>query len=133
MKFNLPAPSSVEWYRSGVPGGGQRDHIFNRLKARLIGGKDDSGTSYFKMHDRKLSNSDADKIIANMKQDEDGYPSFSTGSTSGEAEREYQEWIIARYLDAPTSKSPTIVDEFGTPRIFHTTGCRALAFSYSKT
>jgi len=98
MKFNLPAPSSVEWYRRGVPGGGQRDHIFNRLKARLIGGTDDSGTSYFKLHDRQLSSSDADKIIANMKQDEDGYPTFSTGSTSGEAEREYQEWIIDRYL-----------------------------------
>jgi hypothetical protein len=108
MKFTLPAPASVEWYRSGVPGGGQRDHIFNRLKAKLIGGKDDSGTGYFPMHDRKISSSDADKIIANMKQDEDGYPSFSTGSTSGEAEREYQEWIIDRYLvDTPkTTQEP---------------------------
>jgi len=108
MKFTLPAPASVEWYRRGVPGGGQRDHIFNRLKAKLIGGKDDSGTGYFPMHDRKISSSDADKIIANMKQDEDGYPSFSTGSTSGEAEREYQEWIIDRYLvDTPkTTQEP---------------------------
>ena len=104
-RFTTPAPKSVEWYRKGVPGGGQRDTIFNRLKAKLTGGKDESGTSYFKLHDRKLSKSDADTIIANMKQDMDGYPMFSTGSTSGEDEREYQEWIIARYLDAPTSKS----------------------------
>ena len=108
MKFTLPAPASVEWYRSGVPGGGQKDRIFNRLKAKLIGGKDDSGTGYFPMHDRKISSSDADKIIANMKQDEDGYPMLQTGSTSGEAEREYQEWIIDRYLvDTPkTTQEP---------------------------
>lgn len=104
MMFNLPAPASVEWYRPGVAGGGQPDRIFNRLKAKLIGGKDDSGTGYFPMHDRKISSSDADKIIANMKQDEDGYPMLQTGSTSGEAEREYQEWIIDRYLvDTPNA------------------------------
>ena len=108
MKFTLPAPASVEWYRPGVAGGGQNDRIFNRVKAKLIGGKDDSGTSYFKLHDRSLSSSDADKIIANMKQDEDGYPMLQTGSTSGEAEREYQEWIIDRYLvDTPkTTQEP---------------------------
>ena len=106
MKFNLPAPSSVEWYRPGVAGGGQNDRIFNRLKAKLTGGKDDSGTSYFKLHDRSLSSGDADKIIANMKQDEDGYPMLQTSSTSGEAEREYQEWIIDRYL--PRVEEPRV-------------------------
>lgn len=110
MKFNLPAPASVEWYRSGVPGGGQKDAIFNRVKAKLIGGTDDSGTSYFKMHDRQLSGSDADKIIANMKQDEDGYPMLQTGSTSGEAEREYQEWLIDRYLVSPPPSNTTAED-----------------------
>ncbi|QPB08437.1 hypothetical protein [Synechococcus phage S-H9-2] len=110
MKFNLPAPASVEWYRSGVPGGGQKDAIFNRVKAKLIGGKDDSGTSYFKLHDRQLSSSDADKIIANMKQDEDGYPMLQTGSTSGEAEREYQEWLIDRYLVSPPPSNTTTED-----------------------
>ena len=104
MMFNLPAPASVEWYRPGVAGGGQSDRIFNILKAKLTGGKDDSGTSYFKLHDRSLSSGDADKIIANMKQDEDGYPMLQTSSTSGEAEREYQEWIIDRYLvDTPNA------------------------------
>jgi len=104
MMFNLPAPASVEWYRPGVAGGGQPDRIFNILKAKLTGGKDDSGTSYFKLHDRSLSSGDADKIIANMKQDEDGYPMLQTSSTSGEAEREYQEWIIDRYLvDTPNA------------------------------
>lgn len=98
MSFSLPAPASVEWYRKGVPGGGQKDRIFNRLKAKLIGGKDDSGTGYFPMHDRKISSQQADTIIANMKKDTDGYPMLQTGSTSGEAEREYQEWIIDRYL-----------------------------------
>jgi len=88
-----------------VPGGGQNDRIFNRLKAKLTGGTDDSGTSYFSFLDKKLSNSDADIIIANMKQDEDGYPMLETGSTSGEAERRYQEWIIERYLPVKKAAS----------------------------
>ena len=104
MKFNTPAPEDiVRWYRKGVPGGGQRDHIFDRLKAKITGKKAADGTHYFKMHDRQLSDKDADIIIANMKQDEDGYPMLETSSTSGEAERRYQEWIIERYL--PVSKA----------------------------
>jgi len=105
MIFNTPAPENiVRWYRKGVPGGGQKDRIFDRLKAKLTGGTDDSGTSYFKMHDRQLSDKDANVIIANMKQDEDGYPMLETGSTSGEDERKYQEWLIDRYL---VSSSPS--------------------------
>ena len=104
MKFNTPAPEDiVRWYRKGVPGGGQRDHIFDRLKAKITGKKAADGTHYFKLHDRQLSDKDADIIIANMKQDEDGYPMLETGSTSGEDERRYQEWIIERYL--PVSKA----------------------------
>ena len=84
MKFTTPAPKGiVEWYRKGVPGGGQRDHIFDRVRAKLSGGRAYDGTSYFKLHSKQLSNEDLDTIIANMKQDEDGYPTFQTGSTSG--------------------------------------------------
>jgi hypothetical protein len=102
MRFNTPAPEDiVRWYRKGVPGGGQKDRIFDRLKAKLTGGTDDSGTSYFKMHDRSLTQHDADYLINNMKKDEDGYPMLETGSTSGEAERRYQEWLIERYLEVP--------------------------------
>ncbi|AOV58753.1 hypothetical protein T040910_009 [Synechococcus phage S-CAM3] len=106
MKFNTPAPQDiVRWYRAGVPGGGQRDHIFDRLKAKITGKKAADGTHYFKMHDRQLSDKDADIIIANMKQDEDGYPMLETGSTSGEDERRYQEWIIERYLPVKQASS----------------------------
>jgi len=99
MIFNTPAPEDiVRWHRKGVPGGGQKDRIFNRLKAKLTGGTDDSGTSYFSMLEKKLSDKDADIIIKNMKTDIDGYPMFETGSTSGEDQRRYQEWIVERYL-----------------------------------
>ena len=81
-----------------MPGGGQKDRIFDRLKAKLTGGTDDSGTSYFSMLEKKLSDKDADIIIKNMKTDIDGYPMFETGSTSGEDQRTYQEWIVERYL-----------------------------------
>lgn len=99
MNFNTPAPKDiVRWYRKGVPGGGQKDRIFDRLKAKLTGGTDDSGTSYFSMLEKPLSESDANIIIKNMKTDIDGYPMFETGSTSGEDQRIYQEWIVERYL-----------------------------------
>ena len=99
MIFKTPAPKDiVRWYRKGVPGGGQKDRIFDRLKAKLTGGTDDSGTSYFSMLEEKLSEKDADIIIKNMKTDIDGYPMFETGSTSGEDQRIYQEWIVERYL-----------------------------------
>ncbi len=99
MIFNTPAPEDiVRWYRKGVPGGGQKDRIFDRLKAKLTGGTDDSGTSYFSMLEKKISTQDADIIIKNMKTDIDGYPMLETGSTSGQDERRYQEWIVERYL-----------------------------------
>ena len=99
MIFKTPAPKDiVRWYRKGVPGGGQKDRIFDRLKAKLTGGTDDSGTSYFSMLEKKLSDKDADIIIKNMKTDIDGYPMLETGSTSGQDERTYQEWIVERYL-----------------------------------
>lgn len=99
MIFNTPAPEGiVKWYRKGVPGGGQNDRIFDRLKAKLTGGTDDSGTSYFSMLEKQISKQDADIIIKNMKTDTDGYPMFQTGSTSGQDERTYQEWIVDRYL-----------------------------------
>ncbi len=102
MRFNTPAPADiVEWYRKGVPGGGQKDHIFDRVRAKLTGGTAYDGTKYFKLHDRALTQQDADYIISNMKKDEDGYPTFLPGSISGEDERRYQEWLIERYLEVP--------------------------------
>ena len=101
MIFNTPAPEDiVRWYRKGVPGGGQPDKIFDRLRAKLTGGKYD-GTGYFKLHSRALTQQDADYLINNMKQDPDGYPMLETGSTSGVDEARYQEWLIERYLEVP--------------------------------
>ena len=101
MRFNTPPPENlVSWYRKGVPGGGVRDSSFERLKAKLTGGKYD-GIGYFKLHSRQLTQQDADYLINNMKQDEDGYPQLETGSTSGVDEARYQEWLIERYLEVP--------------------------------
>ena len=101
MIFNTPAPEDiVRWYRKGVPGGGQPDKIFDRLRAKLTGGKYD-GIGYYKMHSRALTQQDADYLINNMKQDPDGYPMLETGSTSGVDEARYQEWLIERYLEVP--------------------------------
>ena len=83
-----------------MPGGGQPDKIFDRLRAKLTGGKYD-GIGYYKMHSRALTQQDADYLINNMKQDPDGYPMLETGSTSGVDEARYQEWLIERYLEVP--------------------------------
>lgn len=80
-----------------MPGGGQKDHIFQRLKAKLTGGKYD-GIGYFSFLEKKISSADGDIIINNMKKDPDGYPMLETGSTSGEDEFRYQKWIVERYL-----------------------------------
>lgn len=104
MKFTTPPPEGiVQWYRAGVPGGGQKDHIFDRVRAKLSGGQAYDGTRYFKLHSKQLSTKDLDTIIANMKQDEAGYPTFQTGSTSGIDETRYQEWLIERYLPVKSS------------------------------
>lgn len=96
--FTTPPPEGiVEWYRKGVPGGGQKDPVFQRLKAKLTGGKYD-GIGYFSFLEEKLSSGDGDIIINNMKKDPDGYPMFQTGSTSGADEARYQKWIVERYL-----------------------------------
>jgi len=96
--FTTPPPEGiVKWYRKGVPGGGQKDHIFQRLKAKLTGGKYD-GIGYFSFLEKKISSADGDIIINNMKKDPDGYPMLETGSTSGEDEFRYQKWIVERYL-----------------------------------
>jgi len=111
MNFTTPPPEGiVEWYRPGVAGGGQKDRNFDRLKAKLTGGTDDSGTSYFSFLDKKLSNSEADKIIANMKKDTAGYPMLQTSSTSGEAERLYQQWIVERYLPVKSASTEGFTD-----------------------
>ena len=83
-----------------MPGGGQPDKIFDRLRAKLTGGKYD-GIGYYKLHSRQLTQQDADYLINNMKQDPDGYPMLETGSTSGVDEARYQEWLIERYLEVP--------------------------------
>ena len=74
MIFKTPAPKDiVRWYRKGVPGGGQKDRIFDRLKAKLTGGTDDSGTSYFSMLEEKLSEKEADMVSKEMKRGKVGY------------------------------------------------------------
>ena len=83
------------WYK----GGGQNlsAAFWDRFKAKLTGGTDASGTSYFSMV--KITSADADKIIANMKKDPRGYPQMDQGNPN--ALYDYQNWIVEEYLEGP--------------------------------
>ena len=83
------------WYK----GGGQNlsAAFWDRFKAKLTGGTDASGTSYFSMV--KVTSADADKIIANMKKDPRGYPQMDQGNPN--ALYDYQNWIVEEYLEGP--------------------------------
>ena len=83
------------WYK----GGGQNlsAAFWDRFKAKLTGGTDAGGTSYFSMV--KVTSAEADKIIANMKKDPRGYPQMDQGNPN--ALYDYQNWIVEEYLEGP--------------------------------
>ena len=73
---------------------------WDRLKARLTGGKDSAGRQYSSFV--KLSTADADKIIAKMKEDPRGFPQIDEkGKDGGYYNLEaYQNWLVEEYLES---------------------------------
>ena len=97
--MSLPTPPSgildrdQPWYRAKVS-----DAQFDRLKAKLTGGRDASGTTYSKFID--CSPEEADKIISNLKKDPRGYPQMHTpgGAESYQIMIDYYQWLKDSYL-----------------------------------
>jgi len=91
------------WYKGRVS-----DALWDRLKARLTGGKDAAGIEYSSFV--RLSSADADKIIAKMKKDPRGYPQVDQkGKDGGYYNLEaYQNWLVEEYLN---SSEPPGLDE----------------------
>ena len=73
------------------------------LKARLTGGEA-FGTGYSTFV--RLTSTDADKLIENLKKDPRGYPQINqTGGAGGfENLQKYQEWLREDYLEKPFNK-----------------------------
>ena len=74
--MSLPTPPAgtldkdQPWYRGRIS-----DAQWDRLKAKLTGGRDAGGTTYSRIID--CSDAEADKIISNMKKDPRGYPQIN--------------------------------------------------------
>ena len=83
------------WYKGGSQN--LSANFWDRFKAKLTGGTDAGGTSYFSMV--KVTSAEADKIIANMKKDPRGYPQMDQGNPN--ALYDYQNWIVEEYLEGP--------------------------------
>ena len=108
--MSLPTPPSgildrdQPWYRGKVS-----DAQFDRLKAKLTGGRDASGTSYSKFID--CSPEEADKIISNMKKDPRGYPQMHMpgGGEAYQVMIDYYEFLKSAYLyDEPKAEPENI-------------------------
>lgn len=97
MAFNTEPPAGIldpqqPWYKGKLS-----DIHWDRFKAKLTGGTDAGGTSYFSMV--SVTKADADTIIANMKKDPRGYPQMDQGNPA--ALYDYQNWIVSEYLEQP--------------------------------
>jgi len=90
------------WYKAPIGAA-----HWDRFKAKLTGGRDASGTSYFSMVN--VSAAEADKIIANMKKDPRGYPQINQADP--EALYNYQTWVVSEYLGSKPKGSELIDDK----------------------
>ena len=97
--MSLPTPPSGildkdrPWYRGKIS-----DAQWDRLKAKLTGGTDAGGTSYSKFID--CTQSEADKIISNLKKDPRGYPQMYMpgGGESYQIMIDFYQWLKDSYL-----------------------------------
>ena len=105
MRSEPPAgvlDSRNPWYTAKV---GER--TWKLLKLKLTGKKDSDGTHYTSTVN--LSDSDADKLIENMKKDPRGYPQFNDGGGGTSFYKNYevfQKWLVGEYLDDAVKESP---------------------------
>lgn len=97
--MSLPTPPSgildrdQPWYRGKIS-----DAQYDRLKAKLTGGRDAGGTAYSKLIDCSLG--EADKIISNMKKDPRGYPQMYMpgGGEAYQVMIDYYQFLKDAYL-----------------------------------
>jgi hypothetical protein len=84
------------WY----PTANIKEALWSRLKAKLTGGEDISGTTHTSFVN--LTNADADRLIENIKK-YGKYPQFNqVGGASGYENLEiYQKWLVEEFLEKP--------------------------------
>jgi hypothetical protein len=84
------------WY----PTANMKEALWSRLKAKLTGGEDVSGTTHASFVN--LTNAEADRLIENIKK-YGKYPQFN--QVGGAAEYEnletYQKWLVEEFLEKP--------------------------------
>jgi hypothetical protein len=90
------------WYNAQV---GPKTWI--KLKAQLTGKKQSDGSQY--ISGVNLSDSDADRLIENMKKEPRGFPMFN--NNGGDSEK-YQKWLVETYLGnaSKPEKEPELPD-----------------------
>ncbi|AOV57263.1 hypothetical protein N330309_008 [Synechococcus phage S-CAM1] len=109
MNFNIDPPFHVmdpdqPWYGKGRPGGtAHTSNTWKELHWKLTGKTKPGGGSYTSTV--KLSDADADTVIANMQKDTRGYPQFNESGLGFtdyyEALKEFQTWLVDQYLEQP--------------------------------
>lgn len=99
MAVESPSGVSIKWYPHNQIG--ENSRIWLILKAKLTGIKMPNGSQYSSTVN--ISESDADKIIENIKKDTRGYPQFdeeANSSTFFDSYEKYQKWLVETYLNS---------------------------------
>lgn len=109
MNFNIDPPFHVmdpdqPWYGKGRPGGvPATSNTWKELHWKLTGKTKPGGGSY--VSTVKLSDADADTVIANMQKDARGYPQFNESGVGFvdyyDALKEFQAFLVDQYLEQP--------------------------------
>jgi len=109
VNFNIDPPFHVmdpdqPWYGKGRPGGvPATSNTWKELHWKLTGKTKPGGGSY--VSTVKLSDADADTVIANMQKDTRGYPQFNESGLGFtdyyEALKEFQTFLVDQYLEQP--------------------------------
>jgi hypothetical protein len=109
VNFNIDPPFHVmdpdqPWYGKGRPGGvPATSNTWKELHWKLTGKTKPGGGSY--VSTVKLSDADADTVIANMQKDTRGYPQFNESGVGFvdyyDALKEFQTFLVDQYLEQP--------------------------------
>ena len=114
LKNLIDPPSGVlykdkPWYTAKVG-----DGTWNLLKLKLTGKRDSHGGSFSSTVN--LSDADADKLIANMKEDPRGYPQMDDGGGGMgwyDNYGRFQAWLVEQYLGKKPEEKEDIPEEVG--------------------
>jgi len=95
MAVDAPSGLPIKWFPISQSGA----NVWGILKAKLTGKKTDFGHYSSEVN---LSESDADRLIENIKKDPNGYPYLD--DHSGQYDEKYQKWLVDEYLEKPFPK-----------------------------